>query len=163
MALHLRGGDGAGGDDVTTARLYSELVESGLVDADRPREHQPQSVLETVTDELFDGEPFAFEESIVKNELDEIILLLVAMRERNIHGKGLMREIESVFDTELSPGTVYPRLHDLDDAGLLRARDLVQTTEYHVEDDDAARSQVDAAMRQHLALGYLCSVALDEL
>lgn len=164
MALHLRDGDEGGGDEgVTTGRLYSELVESGLVDADRPREQPTEAVLESVTDELFDGEAFTFDESIVKNELQEIILLLVAMRERNTHGKGLMREIESVFDAALSPGTVYPQLHDLDDDGLLRSQELVQTTEYRIDDADAARDRVDAAMRQHLALGYLCSVALEEL
>jgi DNA-binding PadR family transcriptional regulator len=67
-----------------------------------------------------------------------------------------------VFDTELSPGTVYPRLHDLDDQGLLRARELVQTTEYLVDGDEAAGERVESAMRQHLALGCLLSVALDE-
>jgi DNA-binding PadR family transcriptional regulator len=119
-------------------------------------------VLTSVTNTLFD-DPFAFDESVVKGNLDEILLMLVALRDSDTHGKGLMEDLETVFDADLSPGTVYPRLHDLDDDDLLRVQELVRTKEYRIDDDEDARDRIEEAMRQHLALGFFFYAARDEL
>jgi DNA-binding PadR family transcriptional regulator len=88
--------------------------------------------------------------------------MLVALRDSDTHGKGLMEDLETVFDADLSPGTVYPRLHDLDD-DLLRVQELVRTKEYRIDDDEDARDRIEEAMRQHLALGFFFYAARDEL
>jgi hypothetical protein len=98
-------------------------------------------------------EEFAFDESMVKANLEPILLTLVALQERGTHGKGLMDDLARLFDAQLSPGTVYPSLHDLDEEDVLYVLEMVRTKEYRVDDDDAARARIGEAMRQHLALG----------
>jgi hypothetical protein len=166
MASNIRDAGMADGDTgVSVSRLYREMVESGVVDSDADGdipEHKSKAVLTSVTNTLFD-DPFAFDESVVKGNLDEILLMLVALRDSDTHGKGLMEDLETVFDADLSPGTVYPRLHDLDDDDLLRVQELVRTKEYRIDDDEDARDRIEEAMRQHLALGFFFYAARDEL
>jgi hypothetical protein len=166
MASDIRDAGMADGDTgVSVSRLYREMVESGVVDSDADGdipEHKSKAVLTSVTNTLFD-DPFAFDESVVKGNLDEILLMLVALRDSDTHGKGLMEDLETVFDADLSPGTVYPRLHDLDDNDLLRVQELVRTKEYRIDDDEDARDRIEEAMRQHLALGFFFYAARDEL
>ena len=167
MASNIRDAGVADGETgVSVSRLYREMVESGVVDSDADGdapEQKSKEVLTSVTDTLFDDDSFAFDESVVKGNLDEILLMLVALRDSDTHGKGLMEDLETVFDADLSPGTVYPRLHDLDDEDLLRVQELVRTKEYRIDDDEDARDRIEEAMRQHLALGFFFYAARDEL
>lgn len=164
MVSRLRGEDASDDDaGVPPERLYRELVDSGVVDATPSREDPALAVRTSVVETLFDGEPFSFEEPLVNDSLEAALVALVALQERDTHGRGLMRGLERVFDAELSPGTVYPQLHDLEDDGLLQGRDLVGAREYQVGDADAARDRVEAAMRQHLAFGFLLQATLEEL
>jgi DNA-binding PadR family transcriptional regulator len=64
-----------------------------------------------------------------------------------------MSDLAGLFGADLSPGTVYPALHDLDDDELLRVHEMVRTKEYRIEDAEAAEAMVAEAMYQHLALG----------
>jgi DNA-binding PadR family transcriptional regulator len=68
-----------------------------------------------------------------------------------------------VFDTRLSPGTLYPQLHELEDEGLLTVQELVRTKEYRVDDEEALAERVTAAAEQHLALGLFFHAALEDL
>ncbi|WP_178916884.1 helix-turn-helix transcriptional regulator [Natronomonas gomsonensis] len=104
---------------------------------------------------------FSFGESYVKTSLDELLLALVGLRTSDTHGKQLLDDLASEFDTVLSPGTVYPRLHGLCDGDVLEQRELVKTKEYTLADEDAARGQVAEAARQHLALGMVFHAALE--
>jgi hypothetical protein len=148
---------------VSVSRLYREMV-GGVADAggDDAVEQRAEAILSTVTDSLFDDD-FAFDEATVKANLDEILLMLVALRESQTHGKGLMEDLERVFGAELSPGTVYPRLHELEEEGALQVQELVRTKEYRIDDFELCREEVEAAMRQHLALGFFFKAALDDL
>jgi DNA-binding PadR family transcriptional regulator len=74
-----------------------------------------------------------------------------------------MEDLERVFGAELSPGTVYPRLHELEEEGALQVQELVRTKEYRIDDFELCREEVEAAMRQHLALGFFFKAALDDL
>ena len=103
----------------------------------------------------------SFGESHVKTSLDELLLSLVSLRASDTHGKQLLDDLASEFDTVLSPGTVYPRLHELCDSDVLEQRELVKTKEYTLADGDAAREQVAEAARQHLALGMVFHAALE--
>jgi DNA-binding PadR family transcriptional regulator len=104
---------------------------------------------------------FSFGESYVKTSLDELLLSLVGLRASDTHGKQLLDDLASEFDTVLSPGTVYPRLHGLCDGDVLEQRELVKTKEYTLAGGDAARRQVAEAARQHLALGMVFHAALE--
>jgi len=79
------------------------------------------------------------------------------------HGKGLMGDLSTVFGVRLSPGTVYPKLHDLEEAGILEMHELVRTKEYRIADAEAARDRVEGSLQQHFALGAIFNSALDEI
>lgn len=151
--------DNEGG--VSVGRLYQEMV-GGVAETGDAVEQRSETILSSVIESLFDDE-FEFDEETVKANLDEILLMLVALRESQTHGKGLMEDLEQVFGAQLSPGTVYPRLHELEEQGILQVQELVRTKEYRIDDPEMCREQVEGAMRQHLALGFFFKAALDEL
>jgi hypothetical protein len=151
----------------TVDQLYEELrsleEEPPEMDVRMTPEQQSEVVLEHVERSLFDGAEFTFDESTVKDNLEEILLVLVAHRSSNTNGKSLMGDLTTIFGTRLSPGTVYPQLHDLEEEEVLRVQELVRTKEYEVDDEDALVERVTAAMEQHLTLGLFLRSALDEL
>lgn len=154
--------------DVTIEQLYNDLAGTDETDdpsqgVRRAPEQRAETILRDVLTDLFDDPHFWFEESAIKEDLDEILLLLIAHRASNTHGKGLMGDLASVFDTRLSPGTVYPQLHDLEEAGLLQVQELVKTKEYRIEDAERMCDRVESTMKQHLALGLFYWSALDDL
>ncbi|THE65296.1 PadR family transcriptional regulator [Salinadaptatus halalkaliphilus] len=116
-------------------------------------EHELEALLADVTEAL-SVEDVAFEETLVKENLDEILLVLIALHEET-HGDELLTDIEQLFDTQLSPGTVYPLLHDLEESDTLSMQAKVRTKEYSIADRDAVRADLEDAMVQHLAFGML--------
>jgi len=144
---------------ITVSQLRAEL--SGTGQAKEPGTAISEVVAE-VESSLFGSESFSFEETHIKSSLDELLLSLVAMRSADTHGKQLLDDLAQEFDTILSPGTVYPRLHDLCDENVLEQRELVKTKEYTLEDADAAHETVAEAARQHLALGMVLRAGLEE-
>ncbi|WP_255149699.1 PadR family transcriptional regulator [Halorarius halobius] len=147
---------------VSVGQLYREMVGGGSAD-DESIEQRSEAILAAVTESLFEDGEFEFAEETVKSNLDEILLMLVALRDSRTHGKGLMEDLESVFGADLSPGTVYPRLHELEDDDVLEVHELVRTKEYRIDDEEACRETVAAAMREHLALGFFFRAALEDL
>lgn len=149
------------GDAITVSQLRAELNGTGAGGADEPG----TAVSEVVADveaSLFGEDSFAFEETHVKSSLDELLLSLVALRTADTHGKQLLDDLAQEFDTILSPGTVYPRLHDLCDEDVLEQRELVKTKEYTLDDAATAEQTVAEAARQHLALGMVLRAALEQ-
>ncbi|GGL57185.1 helix-turn-helix domain-containing protein [Halocalculus aciditolerans] len=102
-----------------------------------------------------------FDDDLLKESLDELLLTLVLLEGDGIHGKGMIESVERLFDVGLSPGTVYPQLHDLEADGVLDVHEMVRTKEYVPADDDEAKERITAAMHQHLALGAFFRAALD--
>jgi hypothetical protein len=119
--------------------------------------------MSSVADDLLDEDvgDIAVREEVVTQSLDEILVALIALRDDETHGTGLMEDMARLFDVEPSPGTVYPRLHDLESDGTLTRHDLVQTKQYSICDDDAAESTLESAMYQHLTVGLFLHAALD--
>jgi hypothetical protein len=153
-------------NSLTVTQLYRELVQSRSTEPTGPGpcpHHRTEQLLMDVVDQLFTEDHFRFDEEFVKGNLDEILVLLVALRDGETHGKGLMEDLAFLFDSRLSPGTVYPRLHNLESDGVLEMQELVRTKEYHVDDGNEARRMVERAMQQHLVLGFLFYSALNEL
>lgn len=144
---------------VTVSQLRAELQNSGT---EVQSETAIADIVTDVESALFGGERFSFDEEHVKSSLDELLVSLVAIRSSDTHGKQLLDDLAEEFDTILSPGTVYPRLHDLCDAEVLEQRELVKTKEYALADPDTAHSNVAAAARQHLALGMVLHAALEQ-
>jgi hypothetical protein len=144
---------------VTVEMLYRELS-SGSVSGEI---ESPSNLLDDVSNALFPGEDVALDESVVKGDLDAVLLALVATQDHNTHGKGLMETLATAFGAEFSPGTVYPSLHDLEEEGCLETRELVRTKEYAVDDEDLSRERVVAAARQHLLLGAFLQQVAGEL
>lgn len=146
-------------------QLYHELTDGDVTSDATPSnaEHRSEAVVGSVTDRLFPEQSFRFDEELVKNSLDELLLVLVSLRDGETHGKGLMEDLSQLFDARLSPGTVYPRLHDLEADDVLEMHELVRTKEYRIADREASRSRIEAAMAQHLALGFVFYSALEEL
>ena len=132
-------------------------AQSWATDQDRPRE-----VLSVVMNMLFPDTDFRFDEDLVKQNLDETLLMLITLRESGTHGKGLMDDLARLFDAHLSPGTVYPQLHELEDGGLLQMQEKVRTKEYHIGDDRKVRARLEQSMCQHLALGYAIYLSLED-
>ncbi|MFW5964172.1 MAG: PadR family transcriptional regulator [Natronomonas sp.] len=146
----------------------SSQISIDRLQAELTGEDDPAASGSAVTDLVADVEAsvagrggLSFEESYVKTSLDELLLSLVGLRTADTHGKQLLDDLASEFDTVLSPGTVYPRLHGLCDGDVLEQRELVKTKEYTLADEDAARAQVAEAARQHLALGMVFHAALE--
>jgi len=120
-------------------------------------------VLSETADSINGGEELHLDDGMVKQSLDELLVMLIALRSTDAHGKGVMSDISRFFGTKLSPGTVYPALHDLEEADVLQVHELVQTKEYSIGETEAAREQLREGMRQHLAMGFLFQHVLDEL
>jgi len=162
--------DGARSDDSTSydshrdarVRITPALLQD--VRGDR-RTDSPAAVLSDIADDLSGNEPdtLAPDEQLVLGSLDELLTALVALRTDGTHGTGLMDDVAELFGVEPSPGTVYPRLHDLEADGLLERHDLVQTKQYDIDDADAAASRIEDAMYQHLLIGFFLSAALDSV
>lgn len=160
------------GDNVSTSPLVNTLVRELSVETETgigapgeggaDREVDPEQVLASVMDRLAVEESFAFDDEVVKQNLDEILIALISLRD-GTHGKALIDDLSRLFDAQLSPGTVYPRLHDIEDEDVLSMHELVRTKEYSVEDADAARDRIERAMHHHLALGLFLHDSLSEL
>ncbi|MFU1779849.1 PadR family transcriptional regulator [Haloarcula japonica] len=157
---------------VTTGKLQGQNADeqvTPLGDTERPESHDPpsrdaitESLLAPVIDDVVDGET-EVDDGLVTQSLEEILLAMIAVADGGTHGTGLMEELESQFGAELSPGTVYPRLHELEAAGTLQMHELVQTKQYGIADSAAAKEQIATSAYQHLALGLFLHASLDAL
>jgi hypothetical protein len=152
-------GNEASGEDYSTAleQLQSELDAKAPGESDVPI----SGIVEEVTNALSGTDGFDFDEAYVKASLDELLMALVALRSSDTHGKQLLDDLAANFDTTLSPGTVYPRLHGLCEDGVFERRELVKTKEYTLDDAVTAESAVAEAARNHLALGLVFRAAIE--
>ena len=157
---------------VTTGKLQGQTADERVTPLDgteRPESHDPpsrdaipESLLDPVIDDVVSGD-LAVEDGLVTQSLEEILLAMIAIADGGTHGTGLMDELESQFGAELSPGTVYPRLHELDADGTLQVHELVQTKQYGIADSTAAEERIAESAHQHLAVGLFLHAALDAL
>lgn len=153
------------------SRLLSELeqgsgegLDLGASGSDEPPgPHPARQNLDLIEEALFADAPFRLDESIINEGLEEILLVLISMRTEDTNGKTLMSDLIRLFDAQLSPGTVYPALHELEQDETLEMFELVRSKEYRVEDRAAARAMVTDAARQFLALGAFFYLSAEDL
>lgn len=152
-------------DQETTLDRLQRAVESPDSDdpAVRVAPDQQMELARNSVAEALSGDEVPLDEETIKQNLDEILLLLVAGRSSDSHGKALMSDLVSVFGAHISPGTIYPRLHDLEESGQLSLHELVHTKEYSIDDEEALLRRVESSMEQHFAMGLFFQAALDEL
>ncbi len=149
--------------DERLTRLFGELETGrGRTHDDEPAEQSAEVLLDAVFEALSLDSEFEFDETLVKANLDEFLVALIAMRSHNANGKTLMADLADQFDSELSPGSVYPKLHEMNAEGMLEMFELVRSKEYRIEDPERAASMTVAAAQQHLALGAFLYAAADE-
>jgi hypothetical protein len=150
--------------------VFNELTESATTEDDESNEVElligstpkaDDKTVERELDEMLDDVRSAlptddvdFQEDIVKENLDEILLMLISLRGET-HGKELISDLTRLFDAQLSPGTVYPSLHQLEEEEILKMHKKVRTKEYSIDDEREVRETVERTMVQHLAFGFL--------
>lgn len=150
--------------------VFNELTASATTEGDESNEVElligstpkaDDKTVERELDEMLDDVRAAlptddvdFQEDIVKENLDEILLMLISLRGET-HGKELISDLTRLFDAQLSPGTVYPSLHQLEEDEILKMHKKVRTKEYSIDDEREVRETVERTMVQHLAFGFL--------
>jgi len=120
----------------------------------------PESLLASAIEDIADGD-IAVDDGLVTQSLDEILLAMIALSDDETHGTGLMEALSRLFDAQLSPGTVYPRLHDLEADDTLAVHELVQTKQYSIDDADTAASRIEEAAYRHFVIGMFLHASLD--
>jgi DNA-binding PadR family transcriptional regulator len=100
-----------------------------------------------------------FDRSLVREVLDETLLGLLALREDGSNGKELMNCLSLAFGVDLSPGTVYPCLHDFHEDGVLAQQELIQSKQYQIEDSERAHQQIEETLHQLVGLAYFLRMA----
>ena len=135
---------------IGTIESMSKNIESDLDD-----------LMAQVNDSL-PTEDVKFDEAIIKENLDEILLMLIALHGET-HGKELLSDLTHLFGAQLSPGTVYPSLHTLEEEGVLSMHAKVRTKEYSIADEAFVRATIERTMLQHLAFGLLLYAFLPRL
>ena len=116
-------------------------------------ERELDEMLEQVTSAL-PTEDVQFQEALIKENLDEVLLMLISLHGET-HGKQLLSDLTHLFGAQLSPGTVYPSLHALEESDVLSMHAKVRTKEYSITDEEFVRATVEQSMVQHLAFGLL--------
>ena len=92
------------------------------------------------------GLPAESVQRFVKDELESIVLALV-LREP-MCGTDIIKTIHSKFNVLLSPGTIYPLLHDLEKKGLLKCEYGVKTKTY--KPMAGAEEKIRAMLEEHV-------------
>lgn len=105
--------------------------------------------------------PISIPGDLLKAELDAVVIVLIAYH-GEANGKELLNDFSHCFGLMLSPGTLYPTLHRLEDSGVLHKHEKVRTKEYSIQDSERAQEYVEAVMLQHLAFGLLIEAILSQ-
>lgn len=87
---------------------------------------------------------------LVVTQLDDILLVLIAVRNGGC-GKELRQDIRRLFGVDLSPGTVYPHLNDLEEDGVLGVKELSRQKVYYIADEESASEAIESAVNQLFA------------
>lgn len=127
----------------------------------------PQYVDSLLTDDavttmegwLDDGYLHTISEKTVITELDDILLLLIAVRGEAC-GKELLHDIRRLFGADLSPGTVYPHLTDLADEDLLAMTEQKTRKVYWISDIEDTFDRVESTVNRTLTLSLVLKALL---
>lgn len=156
--------NGEASTETAIENLYREIADTRGIETDGNEiraENRMEKIVNETVGGLF-GDHFRFDEEIVKHSLEELLTALVVVNDSNTHGKSLMEDISMVFDSRLSPGTVYPALHALEDEGTLEQHKLVRTKVYEIGDPEKSMERLEETMKQHLSVAMTLYSVLQE-
>ncbi|CCQ35949.1 PadR family transcription activator GvpE [Natronomonas moolapensis 8.8.11] len=94
-------------------------------------------------------------------QLDEILLLLIAIRGRS-SGKELREDLNRLFGADLSPGTVYPRLSELASDGVLNSTELAKRKIYSISDAETVIHLVEPRIHKLLTYSAVLNLLMSE-
>ncbi len=118
--------------------VVNELIEIEQIMIDEDFEEIKEHV-QSISKELFDQE--SLRESIKNWCLEEILLLLIQIKQ-GATGKELMSLLNDTFIIDLSSSIVYPKLHDLEENGILTVQEHIRTKEYKIKDQKEAKNKI---------------------
>ena len=120
------------------------------------------------TDEHTDGDPPTTLDAtavrslawdIARADLKSVLLALVAIHEPT-SGKELLQDHLAAVSKQCSPGTLYPKLHDLEEEGYLERTDLCgREQRWMVANTEATEERLTQAAAQLTALAQLLQFA----
>lgn len=129
------------------------VIDSILVGDDEGIDRQLEELTRSVESALpVDG--FHMPEELVKNNLEDVLLVLIGLHGET-HGKELMSDIANLSGVQLSPGTLYPVLHDLESEGYLTMHKKVRTKAYSIKDPGDVVETLERSMIEHMSFGLL--------
>ena len=117
--------------------LVTEYTETRLTD----------DAVETLNGWLDDEFLQSCDRETVTTYLDTVLLLLIVVRGR-ASGKELRQDLRRVFGADLSSGTVYPKLSELEDDGKLVSHELKRRKVYTVTDDETVLECINSRVNQ---------------
>lgn len=127
----------------------TQYVDSQLTDAS----------VATMENYLDDNYLHTISEKAVIAQLDDLLLMLIAVREEAC-GKELLQDLRRLFGADLSPGTVYPHLTDLADEGLLEMTDLKARKVYQIDNRKAGVDRVETNVNRMIMLSLVLKALL---
>lgn len=133
------------------------------------RRHETSEKLETEISKavsaaeaaLFGTDSIDYSDASVKSTTEALLLAFISLRESNTHGQQLIEDVDEQFGTKLDQGRTYRVLHKLLESGRLERCELVQTKAYSLDDTKIVRADIEAAVRQHFAFGWVFQAALE--
>jgi hypothetical protein len=106
-------------------------------------------------------EDISLEEDLLKSGLDDLLLGMIAARD-GACGKTLRSDLFAI-GYDISPGTLYPHLHDLESDGVLTMHEGVKTKEFRLADPDEVRDHLRFRVRNLLALAIALETGRSEI
>ncbi|MFT4921080.1 MAG: DNA-binding transcriptional ArsR family regulator [Haloarculaceae archaeon] len=95
-------------------------------------------------------------------QLDEILLLLIMLRE-GACGKELTQDLRRLFGADLSPGTVYPHLNDLADDGILDMIELKKRKIYTTSDVRDTLDMIEPTVNRQVIFSLVLKALLIDI
>lgn len=100
-----------------------------------------------------------FIERFVKNELETIVLALIL--NKPMCGTDIIKTVHKEFNILLSPGTIYPLLHSLEEKGLLKCEYKVKTKLY--KPPKGAEPKIRGILNEHVQASKFLSKFLQSV
>lgn len=142
-------------------RLLKELAErDGELPGQRSGGGLSDGTIETARAD--EATLMCLDRTFVSEYLDELIIAIL-LNHKEANGMDIIREFGHLFGVQLSPGTVYPHLHSLEEEGILECRECVQTKEYRIADQQTARTYLELTLAQLSCLSGFIDDALGAL
>lgn len=103
----------------------------------------------------------SIDDEILKAYLDDLLLVLIATRD-GACGKTLRSDLFSI-GYEISPGTLYPHLHALEDDGVLTMHEGVKIKEFQLSERDEVHDRLEKRVSSLIRLSIVLKVGNSDL